>query len=203
MLVSVAMAVSLAEIYAFMTPTIGAGWAAAFFVHAAFSGVALSFPEKRRLLYPPAAKFFVPALVIVAGTMALVAGGRLFGGATTRPVGREQIAWILAVPLVEEYVFRAGIGDVLRRMGGPLLGSWFSAIVFALVHGQPTFANVMALKVGLPLGPFLLALCCEGLYVKSGRLLPGVAFHAACNATVVIFAYGDARWLDWLGLLYS
>ncbi len=201
---TLALAVTLAEIYAAVAPlTGGVGWAAAFAVHAAFAGVALSFREKRALMRPAAPRFFLPALAIVAGTLALVAAGHLFGGATSRGVGREQLVWVLFVPWVEELVFRAGIGDAFRRLGGPLWGSWFSAIVFALVHGQPTLANMMALKVGLPLGPFLLALCGEALYVKSGKLLPAVAFHAACNATVVLFAYGDARWLDWLGLLYS
>jgi membrane protease YdiL (CAAX protease family) len=196
------VAVVLAEVYALVARLAGCeGWVAALGVHAVIALVILI--RRPRLLQPPAARFFVPAAVIVLGCAALAAFGRVLGGATARPVGNEQIVWILAVPWAEELVFRAGLGDVCRRFGGPVWGSWFSAIAFALVHAQPTVANLLAFKVGLPLGPFLLALCCEALYVRSAKLLPGVAFHAACNASVVLFAYGDARWLDWLALLYS
>lgn len=198
------VAVALAETYSALTPLLGGvGWLAALLVHAVLSGLALCARARRNSLRAAPALYYAPPLALVLGTLALIACGHLFGGATTRSIGAEQLAWIFLVPWVEEVVFRGVLGDAFRKFGGVLWGSWFSAITFALVHSQPTLGHVLALKIGLPLGPFLLGLCCEALYVKSGKLLPAVAFHTAANATVVLFAYGDARWLDWLGLLYS
>lgn len=197
------LAVALAEIYAALTPFAGGiGWVAALCVHSLLAAFVLGRRGRGRF-FGGALLYYAPSAVVALGSFALVAVGSLRGGATSRSVGPEQLAWILIVPWVEEAVFRLGIGDAFRRYGGVFWGTWFSAVVFGLVHTQPTVASLVALRIGLPLGPFLLALCCEAIYVRSGRLLPAVAFHAACNATVVIFAYGDARWLDWLGLLYS
>ncbi len=57
-------------------------------------------------------------------------------------------------------------------------------------------------QLAVPLGPLLLGLACEGLYLISGRLTAAVALHAACNASGWIFAALDERWLDWLQHLY-
>jgi membrane protease YdiL (CAAX protease family) len=88
-------------------------------------------------------------------------------------------------------------------LASPLWAGWFAALTFAFVHGDPTVAHLIAGRIGLPLGPFLLGLCCEALVEATGRLAPAIAFHGACNATVAIFALADGRWLDWLGFLYS
>ena len=106
------------------------------------------------------------------------------------------------MPLVEELVFRAGIGAVYRRLSPPIWAAWFAALVFALVHANPTWSNLRHGQVGLALGAFFLGLCCEYLMIKTGRILPCIAFHSACNATVMIFGILDKRWLDWLAPLY-
>ena len=137
--------------------------------------------------------------------MILAAVTRLAGGAPPPTTGLAvPLAWILWIPPAEELVFRAGVGRLFRRLaGGSPWAAWFSALTFALVHAGPTLARLLAGQVGAPLGPFLLGLACEALLAASGRLLPAVALHAACNATAAVFAAGDARWLDWLGFLYT
>ncbi len=173
---------------------VGPGWVAALILHVP---AAILVYRWQRPVLRPSWQDALPAVVIVAGAAALAAFSRVLGGGDVPPpaLGWQQLAFILLIPPIEELVFRVGIGTVFRQRGGPLWGAWFSAIVFALAHTGPS--------LGLPLGPFLLGLACEALYIRSGRLAPAVLFHAACNATVVIFALGDARWLQWLRLLYS
>ncbi len=145
---------------------------------------------------------YLPAAIILVGTIILASVTRLAGSAP-QGAAAMPLAWVLWVPPVEEVVFRAGLGQAFRRLARPLWAAWFASLTFALVHANPTVANLLSGHLGLPLGPFLLGLCCEGLVQATGRLAPAVAFHAACNATVALFAWGDARWLDWLSPLYS
>jgi membrane protease YdiL (CAAX protease family) len=222
-LAAVALPVALTTVYAATTAVIGGEpWLGAAVVHTLLAAVVLVVVARQGRLSSlcslrtvadtaPAALrarpslMWAPTAVVAAGAALLtLASARLAPGtASQRAVAPAQIAWILWVPVVEELVFRAGIGGFMRRRGGPLWGAWFSAVAFALVHAQPTLAGLAHGAVGLPLGPFLLGLCCEALLATTGRIAPAIAFHAACNATVVIFASGDARWLDWLSILYS
>lgn len=133
----------------------------------------------------------------------MVFASRQFGVPTIRDGLGTHLMWILWVPMVEELVFRVGIGRWLRSWLGIFWGAWFGSVLFSLVHAAPTFSNLMAGQIGLPFGPFLLGLCCELLYMVSGRVWSIVALHAACNTTVVIFALGDDRWLQWLDFLYG
>jgi membrane protease YdiL (CAAX protease family) len=159
-----------------------------------------TFFGKKHVLLP-----YAPALIVLVGVLLLITASRMIGGDlnTDTVHGVVPLAWITWVPLVEELVFRVGLGEAFRRRGGPLWGSWFSAVTFALVHASPTLAHLSSGAIGLPLGPFLLGLCCEALFVTTQRLWPIVALHAACNATVAIFVWGDQRWLAWLQFLYT
>jgi membrane protease YdiL (CAAX protease family) len=133
-----------------------------------------------------------------------LAGDAAVAAARPEPVPLAPLAWILWIPPIEELVFRRGVGRLFRRLApGLIWPAWFSSLTFALVHAEPTLAHLLAGRVGLPLGPFLLGLGCEAALAASGRLLPAVLLHAACNGTATIFALIDPRWLDWLGFLYG
>ncbi len=206
-LLSVVAAVALAELYHPLRPVFAPTWLAPAVVHSVLAVFVLFLAHRRGKLREifriDSLLPFLPALVILAGVGIMILASRQMGDPTASTATLPW-AWILWIPVVEEIVFRAGIGDALRRTSGSLLwGSWFSAVTFALVHADPTLARTLAGEVGLPLGPFLLGLLCEALYVKTGRLLPVILLHAVCNATAALFALGDARWLDWLGFLYS
>ena len=87
----------------------------------------------------------------------------------------EMVALVLysaAIPaLVEEFVFRGVMLNSLRRYGDTL-AIWFSAIMFALVHG-----NILQISVALPAGVFL-----GYLTVCSGNIWVSVALHFVNNA---------------------
>ncbi len=204
---SVVSAIALAELYHPLRALFPETWMAPALVHTALAAVVLFLAHRRGTLRtmfelkPWIA--YLPAAVVLGGVALLVFVSRLTGNAPTGDAALPW-AWILWIPVVEELVFRAGIGGAFRKVSGSALwGAWFSAVTFALVHADPTLSRVAHLELGLPLGPFLLGLLCEGIYVKSGRILPVILLHAVCNATPVLFAHGDARWLTWLGFLYS
>jgi len=158
--------------------------------------------DLRRLVSRVPLWVYLPAVVIVLGSIILSLATAYFW--PPAEVSDRSVPWafVLWIPIVEEVVFRAGFGSVLRSRLGNFCGAWLSAVLFALVHAAPTISNLTAGQLGLPLGPFLLALACEALMIKSGRILPVVLLHAACNLTVFIFSQLDSRWLKWLGLLY-
>lgn len=147
--------------------------------------------------------WILPAGVVAIGSTMLAATSSLWGVPERLPLPWEQLAFVLWIPIIEETVFRAGIGRWLRGRLGWMMGAYVSALVFAFVHSEPTLSRVMDGHVGIPLGPLLLGLACEVLYAYSGKLRAPIALHMACNATPAIFASLDARWLVWLGALYS
>lgn len=207
LILTLVAAVALAELYVPLRPLFAEPWMAPAVAHSALAVLVLALAAKRNrvaaMFAPRPVGPFFPALGILAGVLVMIGISRQIG---TPAAGQGGIpwAWVLWIPVAEELVFRAGIGEAFRRSSGSAVwGSWFSALAFALVHGDPTLAHLMEGKVGLPLGPFLLGLLCEGLYARTGRILPVILLHAVCNATAALFAAGDARWLDWLGFLYS
>lgn len=145
---------------------------------------------------------YSPALILVGGAALLATISLCFDAPNQRGVISTPLAWIWLVPWAEELCFRGGIGGFYRRMLPGLGGVWLSAATFALAHADMTTQHLLHGRVGLPLGPFLLGLLCESVYLLSGSLLPAIAVHAAANATVIIFEKFDPRWLEWLGLLY-
>ncbi|MDA9951619.1 CPBP family intramembrane metalloprotease [Oligoflexaceae bacterium] len=149
-------------------------------------------------------RLLAPAIVVVLGSVliALITSERI------QPLERERWSFLIAtciwVPIVEEIIFRRGFGSFFRKLSGPIWGAYFSALLFAVVHTQPTLGRILAGEVGVPLGPFFLGLAVEALYSFSGqKLWPCIMLHAACNLSVVIFTVIDPRWLEWLSLLYT
>ncbi len=92
----------------------------------------------------------------------------------------EWIALILysaAIPaLVEEFVFRGVMLNSLRRYGD-VFAIWFSAIMFALVHG-----NILQIAVALPAGVFF-----GYMTVLSNNIWVAVALHFV-NNTIASFS---------------
>lgn len=142
-----------------------------------------------------------PAGLILGGSILL---GLLFGPRTlpSFEVKAEDLwlgaATVLWVPLVEELVYRRGLGRWLQARCGTWYGIYLASLIFALAHGV-SFAGFLPTP---PLGPFLLALSCELIYRRSGSLWGAIAFHGACNASALIFFWLDPRWLEWLRWLY-
>lgn len=148
---------------------------------------------------------WLPGFAVLAGACLLA--GFSDHSVRARPivVGLDLIyivSTLSVVPLLEEIVFRCGVSPMISRVAGSFWGVWFAAVIFSLVHTNPTWGRVLALKVGLPLGPFLLAICSDMIIRRWGRVMPGVFFHACCNGTVYIFSSLNPSWLGKLGGLY-
>ncbi len=143
---------------------------------------------------------YAPGIIILFGALLISLASRWLGPYAPPSSFRfdsTQVAWILWIPIVEECVFRMGIGRFLRGRIGPLWGAYASAILFAIAHSEgPT------LIPAIPLGPLLLGLLCEAIDLRTGRITAAMAAHAACNASAWIFASIDPRWLDWLKDFY-
>jgi membrane protease YdiL (CAAX protease family) len=174
---------------------VASGW----WRHPRLDEVRRSLPRARLVFWS------VGPLALIAGGAALMAllSQALVPAAVSSPdISGLQIYSVTGAPLIEETVFRAGIGSFFRGMGGPWLGGYLSATFFSLMHTTPTLPRLLSGQAGFVLGPFLVGLACEYLFAKTGRFLPPFFFHLACNSTVLIFMVMDPRWLDWLSYLY-
>jgi membrane protease YdiL (CAAX protease family) len=90
----------------------------------------------------------------------------------------------LAVPLLEEVLFR---GWLLRSYGRAVSYVWavpISALVFGLAHQEPTVV-VFAFVSGLVLGRYMAA---------GGSLWATFISHAIGNSTALVLAFGAQRW---------
>lgn len=102
-------------------------------------------------------------------------------------ISNMQLAALIWVPVVEEWVFRKGVGSWLRQYSGSVFwGSYLSVLLFSFLHASPTLSHLLEGRIGFPLGPLLLGAACEFLYVSTGKLGPGIFFHAICNGVVIL-----------------
>ncbi len=191
---------ALSIFYGFIHQTMPPGWFSIALLH---SGIAFGLWRYGSRLRPAVRLGFrawLPAIFVALGSFAGALLSRaLIEGAPPIDTSMDMrlVAFVVWIPIVEELVFRFGMGGWARQKLGPFWGAYGSALVFAMAHGNGEWN-----QLALPLGPLLLGLCCEWLYLVSGRLTAAVALHAACNASGWIFAALDERWLDWLQHLY-
>jgi len=148
--------------------------------------------------------YFVPSLVIFIGSALLAIVSSMGASIGTGPLPQPIMTFmtVIAVPVIEELLFRKRFS---LWFDAKLSGNWAvyaNALFFSWMHSQPTLQNLLSGKINLPLGPFLLGLFCAQIYRLSNKIEPSIAFHIACNSTVVIFSQIDARWLEWLQFLY-
>lgn len=106
------------------------------------------------------------------------------------------------VPVVEELVFRFGIGRLFKQRLGPLLGGYLSVLFFAWAHVLAANQTWLDWQFGLPIGPLLLGLSCEFFWQTSRKIVVPIVVHMAANMTALIFTYGDPSWLSILSSFY-
>jgi membrane protease YdiL (CAAX protease family) len=100
----------------------------------------------------------------------------------------EILIAVAAMPLLEEFVFRAGLIGWLRRRRLPIPAAVaVSALFFALAHLQPGLVWARGLG-GLFMG---------WLYVRTGRLAAPFLLHAATNCGI-LFAARAAQAAGWI-----
>lgn len=85
----------------------------------------------------------------------------------------------LVVGFIEEVYFRGALFTALQRGNAAFVASWTTSIAFALMHPKP--------RDWAPL--FVVALVLGELRRRAGSVWPGVALHAAFNATTLLFVF--------------
>lgn len=212
--ISILIGLSFGAVYQQLSEFMAPVWVAAAVFHTTLAFGLVGFLAQRKRLaamfsltadgrFPTKALYVPSALIAFAVLVAFVISSFIGGRESSTVDWASQLAFILWIPLIEELVFRAGIGATLQRYAPGLWGIWFSALIFAWVHTSPSLSGLLAGHMGLPLGPFFLGLICEYLRVAGGSLVPAVIFHMVCNSTVVAFSLYDPRWMYWLNWLYS
>ena len=120
-LLALASAVALAELYSPLRPVFGPTWLAPAVVHSVLAAVVLVLLARRgklkEALKVDAFAPFAPAFAVLAGVGVMIFGSRLVGEPTANAASLPW-AWVLWIPVVEELVFRVGIGDAFRRVSG-------------------------------------------------------------------------------------
>lgn len=83
------------------------------------------------------------------------------------------ISIAIAVPILEELLFRGAIeGHLLRKGWSPKRAIIVSALIFGLIHGNPA---------QIPFA-FLIGLLFGWLYYRTGSIIPGIAGHIINNS---------------------
>lgn len=204
-LCSILLMLALGELYVRWFALIGtSGWLPVLCLHglmsvfmmAFFSGIRAQLKITLSSLWA-----YIPAIAILAGSLAMAFLSPALG--RTEPLGLAyMIASCSVIPVVEEIIFRGGVSAALDRVYPSSWSGYFSAMVFSVAHTTPSFDRVTSLQFGLPVGPFLLGIICEYLARRSRSLVPGIAFHCACNSTVLIFNQWSPGWLNRLSIFY-
>lgn len=148
-------------------------------------------------------RFYLPSLAVLLFCALAILGASFYARPLRGTVPAHHYLWLIWIPIVEEIVFRLGIGSWLRSLAGNFWGSYCSALCFALAHTLPSWERISAGEVGIPVGPLLLGAICEFIFVRSRSLMPCIVFHVVCNASVPLFLYFDQRWFVWLSLLFQ
>ena len=146
---------------------------------------------------------YFPALAVLVGCGLAIFIASYYGSPVRGEVATYQYLWLTWIPVVEEIVFRFGIGNQLRRWAGNFWGSYCSALCFALAHTLPSWERISTGAVGIPVGVLLLGGICEFLYMRGKSLMPCIVFHVVCNSTVPLFIYFDQRWFAWLPIFFQ
>ncbi len=181
-------------------------WLAAAIANSALSLVLLAYYRRNLSMWFFARhdfRFYIPSLVVLIFCVLAIFTASFYGSPMRGMVAAHHYLWLSWIPVVEEIVFRLGIGGWLRRLAGNFWGSYCSALCFALAHTLPSWERISAGEVGVPVGPLLLGAICEFLFVRSKNIMPCIVFHAVCNASVPLFTYFDQRWFVWLSLLFQ
>ena len=109
-------------------------------------------------------------------------------GTLLLPGNGARLLFVMLVfaPVVEEFVFRAGLQDALLRQGlRPLVSSLLTALAFAAMH-----AVFRSPWLGLAVFPVSLLL--SAVYLQSRRVGPCIALHAALNLSWLALNAADA-----------
>jgi len=98
-------------------------------------------------------------------------------------VAKIFIAGVIVAPCCEEFLFRGFFYGVWKRYLGPLGAGFLACLLFAAFH-----TSLPALA-----GLFVLAVCLNLAYERTGSLLVPIGMHALFNFASLLFLYVQAR----------
>ena len=143
-------------------------------------------------------------LIFLVGCLLLSLFGDIRGRAGFTTLANENWIWIFFIPVVEELTFRVGFGEYFRKKLGLRWGTYFSILLFCLAHTIGTyFYSPLKWFTAIPLGVFLLGLCCELLWIGRQKVATIILFHMVANFSIVLFKWANVPFMSWLTLLYS
>jgi len=85
----------------------------------------------------------------------------------------------LLVAFIEELYFRGALFTALRRSNAAFVALWTTSIAFAVMHPKPRDWAAL----------FVVALVLGELRRRGGSVWPGIALHAAFNATTLLVVF--------------
>lgn len=98
-------------------------------------------------------------------------------------MGKIFFSAVVIAPTCEEFLFRGFFYGVWKRYVGGLVAGFLSCLLFAAFH-----ANLSAFA-----GLFILAVCLNIAYERTGSLLVPVCMHALFNLTSLLVVYHQAQ----------
>lgn len=147
-------------------------------------------------------RFYLPSLILLLVILILATYVSTSPDALRGGFEWKHLAWIFWIPLIEEWVFRFGLGQILMERLGVAFGAYLASLIFATLH-RPFSLNLLLKGEVYPvLNAFLLGMICNLMYYFSKRIAPCVLFHAVCNASIPIFLLSDARIFRLLKVMY-
>ena len=93
------------------------------------------------------------------------------------------VSAVFIQPVCEEFLFRGFFYGVWKRYIGPWRAGFFACLLFAALHTS------LAAFAGL----FVLAICLNIAYERTGSLLVPMGMHALFNLTSLLFIYAQAQ----------
>lgn len=109
---------------------------------------------------------------------------------------------VLLIPVVEEIVFRGGVGAFLQKVLGDWSGAYVGALFFAWMHTMPHWSQLSSIAGGVPLGPLLLGVAAQWLVGQTGSLKPAILLHAGGNAFAMVYHWFLSDNLPWLEIFF-
>jgi membrane protease YdiL (CAAX protease family) len=101
-------------------------------------------------------------------------------------MGKIFVSAVIIAPTCEEFLFRGFFYGVWKRYIGGISAGFLACLLFAAFH-----ASLSAFA-----GLFLLAVCLNIAYERTGSLLVPVCMHALFNLTSLVVVYGQAQLLS-------
>jgi len=100
-----------------------------------------------------------------------------------RAMGTILLSAVFIQPACEEFLFRGFFYGVWKRYLGALRGGFLASLLFAAFHTSLAAFGVL----------FVLAVCLNIAYERTGSLLVPILMHALFNLTSLLFLFGFAQ----------